>query len=438
MRAKDEKAGQRPAFSFGGRLKPAGGLVFLLIVALVTAEFCLRHDYTRVSFEVCDIVRENYYLASQDRAVEFDRLCHEAAENQVFWISKSRNIRRINARLSALRTSHLNLYDRSESAQIWDNVGFETGIRARRIEGQLVVDHVLLPSPAARAGILAGDSILSLNDDELVTTMDVQMTSGHFRIRRGTDEMNFDIRVEKLVEDLGPRIDDLGQGIARLNLGSFLPQYFDAEKWQGVVERLNHFKSVIIDLRGNSGGSFPAMLRAVSPFFCSRGSGVLIGSLYHFTRKGEGYSMPHRTVVLDDELDNEKQLDQLGRATWIELRTFSTYGCFKGAAVVLTDAGTASTAEIFASIFRKRPLSKVMGQSTAGEVVMARWFEVDTLGDGYLLSVPVAGFVTPDGEELEGRGIQPQKLLYDNLALALRGQNSWVVEAESALRKMAR
>jgi C-terminal processing protease CtpA/Prc len=77
-----------------------------------------------------------------------------------------------------------------------------------------------------------------------------------------------------------------------------------------------------------------------------------------------------------------------------------------------------------------RPNTKVWGVPTAGEVVVARWFDLSPLGfSGYSLSVPIAGFTTATGIELEAEGITPSKLLFYDLSQARRGEDSWITNS---------
>src|SRR5690606_14906292 len=93
---------------------------------------------------------------------------------------------------------------------------------------------------------------------------------------------------------------------AHLRLSSFLPQYFEREKWLDIVSSLAPYERLIIDLRGNSGGSFPAMLRVLSTFFCTSEE---IGSL---TRSSVAIEHEEEeAAVLADTLISDLQLRQL-------------------------------------------------------------------------------------------------------------------------------
>ena len=98
--------------------------------------------------------------------------------------------------------------------------------------------------------------------------------------------------------------------------------------------------------------------------------------------------------------------------------------------VVLVDEGTSSVSEIFAQAMTNLPDTNIWGWPTAGQVVMARWFQVGSLGGGdYAMSIPIAGFRAENGEEIERIGVRPKRELQYDLAASLRGEDSWINEA---------
>jgi C-terminal processing protease CtpA/Prc len=107
------------------------------------------------------------------------------------------------------------------------------------------------------------------------------------------------------------------------------------------------------------------------------------------------------------------------------LKTFDGYGCYKGRTLVLVDQNTSSVSEIFA-----HAMPKVWGLLTAGQVVMARWFSIGSLGGGdFAMSIPIAGFRAPNGDEIEKDGVRPSHLLSYDLKKALSGEDNWLSEA---------
>lgn len=405
-------------------------IVFVCGIAFSTGIIVLKSAYQDAANEICDLVQENYFLIQSSEGATFIQACRYFAKHQKFLFSKAANIQRMNSRLALIRTSHLAVYDPDENRLMWENQGRETGLRAKIIESSVVIHRIVPQSPAALAGVRPGDQVLGLNGDSLPSLSDIQFVGGRYQIRRQnqSEEMEFDITPALVSEDLSPTIRNLQNNRALLAIPSFLSMYFESEKWREISQQLKNYKAVIIDLRENPGGSFPGMLRAASSFICRT---IRIGKLYQSSKIGL-----RAEADLPDSLDVQSQLKQLETAENIFLRTFSGYNCFSGATAVLVDSGTSSVAEIFAKAMETRAQTQILGQPTAGQVVMAKWFPVTSLGSGeYLLSIPIAGYTTLIGENLEGVGVLPQVGLSYDLERAVLGRDSWLEDAESLLSK---
>lgn len=404
-------------------LKIVGAAFFMMSVALLTGLVQLKASYDAAARGACRLVDQHYYRRERTEVRRFVQWCLDAAQNQSFLLSRSANIKRINDRLAAMRISHLSVYSPAENKLMWENQGLDTGIRSRMVEDQLVVYRVLPQSPADRAGLQPGDSLIALGGEQLNFALAAQTGSGHLRFRRQGKEMAVDLAPEELIEEMSPTLTDLGRGRGLLRLPSFLSQHFAGQEVRDLIDQLSHYKSIVIDLRDNAGGSFPAMLRALSPFFCRP---TAIGMIYHSPAPGL-----RAEVDLRDDLDSQSQLGQLAQAEAIVLRTFPNYGCFRGKVRALIDQGTSSVAEIFAQALFSREDTYVFGQPTSGQVVMAQWFPLAALGsDSFVMSVPIAGYRTISGLDLEDNGVHPQSFLFYDLPAALAGRDNWI---ESAL-----
>ena len=139
--------------------------------------------------------------------------------------------------------------------------------------------------------------------------------------------------------------------------------------------------ALILDLRGNLGGSVNTLLR-------------LIGKFY------------------------EKDLRVLTRVGRDERKEVVAKGAgkdrYQGAVVVLVDAESASASEIFARTLQLTGRGKVIGDRTAGAVRESNGF-FHAIGTQtivvYGTSVTVADLVMPDGGKLENAGVTPDEIV---------------------------
>ena len=398
-------------------------VLFFCAVSLGTAFFILRLHYIDAALEVCNLIDTNYYRSAESDVQSFLRTCRSQARAQSFRFSKSANIARINDRLAFLKTSHLNVYRPEENDQIWESRAVDTGIRARFVEAELIIYRVLEGSAAQTAGLKPGDILISIDDREIGSAMSVQSLAGKYTFQRGDHLHDVKLTPVEITEDLSPKLTAISKSTAVLRLSSFLPQYFETEQWKPISDQLENYDYLIVDLRDNSGGSFPAMLRALSPFRChDHQVGKLIGPSNATERI--------QSVALKDTLDASSQLTQLHEARDVEINTFSEYGCFNGPVTVLIDSGTSSTAEIFAEAFYVRQNSRVWGQPSAGQVVMAQWFQIVNFGgDDTSMSIPIAGYLSATENPIEGEGLLPEKSLNYDPSLSRRGIDSWIEQS---------
>ncbi len=160
-----------------------------------------------------------------------------------------------------------------------------------------------------------------------------------------------------------------------------LPDFVMAEKGaDNMVDEARLSKTLILDLRGNPGGSAEAVDRMVANFF-----------------------------------DHEVKVgDYVGRKK-IDLRpTVRGRDRFQGKLIVLIDSQSSSAAEIFARVMQLEKRATVIGDRSAGAVMVAKDFPMSSGLDHtifYGASVTVAQMLMKDGSCLEHVGVQPDELV---------------------------
>jgi carboxyl-terminal processing protease len=182
----------------------------------------------------------------------------------------------------------------------------------------------------------------------------------------------------------------------RLPSGRLLLRFdaFDAASADWVIDQLRSAPSegVLLDLRRNSGGRSLAEHRVL---------GALLG--------------PDLTMGVN--LDGRRRVQ----------RSMGTK-VYAGPLAVLVGANSASAAEASAAALRYHGRAIIVGQRTAGALLVSRDFR---LPGGGSIQIPVADYFTPSGERLEGQGVVPDREVRPTLA-AIRAERDLVVEAAEA------
>ncbi|MGI8402370.1 MAG: S41 family peptidase [Gemmatimonadaceae bacterium] len=148
-----------------------------------------------------------------------------------------------------------------------------------------------------------------------------------------------------------------------------------------MLDRARSRGSLILDLRGNLGGSANTLMHLIGQF----------------------YEKDH--VVLT-QVGRDKRSEVVAKGAGKDR--------FQGAVVVLVDAESASASEIFARTMQLTGRGKVIGDRTAGAVRESMGYR-HTVGTAmiipYGMSVTIADVVMPDGGKLENAGVIPDELV---------------------------
>lgn len=148
------------------------------------------------------------------------------------------------------------------------------------------------------------------------------------------------------------------------------------------IDQFREADGLIIDLRGNVGGIV----------------GMLIGTSGHFFKESGSLG----AMIMRD---NKLQL-------FINPRLVNTKGekvePYSGPVAILVDEITASASEVFAGGMQDLGRARVFGRTTAGQALPAVY---ENLPNGDSLYRPVADFIPPKGQRLEGRGVIPDEIV---------------------------
>jgi carboxyl-terminal processing protease len=398
----------------------------LVVVGLGFGHWWTGRSFNREAFAaVCDLSSRHFYRNDPAFSL-WVADCNNKARAVDPELSKSELIVLIQAHMDALGISHFAVYSPQEDKKLWTGESIDTGVRARYVEDRLFIFRVFEGSAGYEAGLRPGDEVLEILGAAQVTPWGVQNRSGVFSVLRNENVLSFEVKAAQFKVQQDPKIEVLSDSAVRLELSSFRSEFFARESWVKIIESLESVDHVVLDLRQNAGGNFVAMLRALSSFVCREKE---IGQLLQ-PRKDR----PPRRGFNDDTND-AYQIAELERSGNLALITYPDYGCFAKKVTVLIGPETASTAEIFAEGMMGRPNTRVIGQPTAGDVVLAVWYSLPILGPGYSLSIPEAVFVNTKGEALENKGLAPEQEVYHQVEDARKGLDTFVEVALGRRRK---
>jgi carboxyl-terminal processing protease len=247
------------------------------------------------------------------------------------------------------------------------------GLRWQVIDGQRVVSEVMPGGAAEEAGVQTGWIVLSRDGQPLEET-------GRYVTRLGRripiEFLDRDERPHSLL--LEPRLlnfqftasRELAPGVRYLRFDRFDT---GTMRWLSQQLKTHHdARAVVLDFRSNPGGNAFVLNVAVAEFFDRR--------------------VPTGTFIKRDGAER----DQHGLA-WFSAR-------YAGQVVILTSPATGSAAEIFAHVLQFHHRATVIGQQTAGAVILSRYYR---LPGGGLLQLPFQDYVGLDGQRLEHRGVTP-------------------------------
>jgi carboxyl-terminal processing protease len=197
--------------------------------------------------------------------------------------------------------------------------------------------------------------------------------------------------------------------------------YLRLSQWNlGVTSRalasLDELKSapgLVIDLRGNPGGSVHAVNRMLERFFARR---TEIGG--STTRTGKPVSILFGTVEI------------------VKLKTVmeGRPDAYKGPVVILMNASSASGSELFAGAMQAGGRAKVVGEPSCG--CLLGFLGYARIPGGGELAYSEVGFVLSNGKRIEGEGVIPDHLVAPTLFDLQQNRDRALEEAQQILRTL--
>ena len=277
-------------------------------------------------------------------------------------------------------------------------------------DGSILVIAPIDETPAARAGIRAGDTIIAI-DGKLLTEVPESDnplrgepgTTVNLRIlREGRDEP-LEVAVQREVVRIGSvRARMLEPGYGYIRISAF--QADTANDFTTELDRLqadagaargHGLRGLVIDLRSNPGGLLTSAVQIADELL----------------EKG-GIVSTRSRIPLNDTEFNATPGDRM-----------------KGApVVVLVDAGSASASEVLAAALGDNGRATLVGSRTFGKGSVQTVLPLD---NGDSIKLTTARYYTPSGTSIQARGIHPDVVLQPD-GQTLKGRPGRVSEAALA------
>ena len=258
------------------------------------------------------------------------------------------------------------------------DVGTGVGIELAK-DGDIVkVVRVLPKNPAASAGILAGDIISKVNDEDVLkkSTSEVSKkirgdsgTTVKITVIRGEERKDFSVTRAKIEN---PSVElSKNDGIATLSIyrfdsetGALAKKYAEEIKNEGISK-------VILDLRGNGGGYVQAAKTVASLWL-------------------------EKNALIVSEKTGSKIVEEIRATGENPLKGIKT--------VILLDNSSASASEIVAGALKEHKAAQIVGEKSYGKGSVQTTIDMP---DGALLKVTIAKWFTPSGKNISNNGISP-------------------------------
>ena len=311
--------------------------------------------------QVYGIVRENYVDKKSD-----DVLFQQAIKGLVGGLD------RYSRYLSAEEYHQLIQYTEGDLASVDFNLNYDIHARAWKIQ------DLKAESDSSKLGLKNGQSIVKIDNQELKNLNQDQIQGLLYGVIGSTLQIQSEnnnstlilVRNKKVETDIEPVL--LHNQVLVLKVRVF--QQDTANEIKRLIEEYSStpLKSVILDLRNNPGGLLSAAVESADLFL---NQGLIVSTKSRSEGDQQFQALP----------SNEFQNIKLG---------------------ILINHRSASAAEVFTAALKEQKRAWVVGENSYGKGVVQKLFP---LPNGAALQMTVSHYYTPNGNMIEGQGIQPNQ-----------------------------
>ncbi|EKE03612.1 MAG: hypothetical protein ACD_20C00176G0007 [uncultured bacterium] len=274
-------------------------------------------------------------------------------------------------------TRFLKPYDFQEQNRSIDAELFGIGVHITKAKDQVTIIDVIDGTPAKKAGLQPGDMIVRI-DNKSTKGLEIKDVAEKVRgkvgskvtigILRDKKELTKEITRERIeIKSVDYKI--LNNNYAYIKISSFISSETSFEMLNA-LDATKNAKGIIIDLRGNQGGLLP--------------NAIFIANM--FINKGDIVSI----------------VDRNGRKKIIKAE--SDISITNKPVVILVNQASASASEILSGALKDHKRAILVGETTYGKGMVQK---IHKLADGSGINITIGKYLTPDGTDINKKGISP-------------------------------
>ncbi len=257
----------------------------------------------------------------------------------------------------------------------YTGIGIE--ITVNKNDGKIIISKVFSDSPASVAGLKVGDQLIALDDvilegkdNTYVSETIKNSKSDIFKIKYLRDKKEYEVNLKRKIITIDSVISKEYD-----NIGYIQIQTFSATTSKQVKNKINNFSSnidsIIIDVRNNTGGYLSAAYE-IADYFISKGKAI-----YQLKDKNNKIS---KYNAKDGVLKS-----------------------FKGISVLINEY-SASASEVLTLALKESANATIIGIKSYGKGTVQ---EKDVLSSGAMVKYTTAYWLSPNGNSINGIGINP-------------------------------
>jgi carboxyl-terminal processing protease len=442
---------------------PRALLLFLLLSVFAPAARSQEKPNTPTTPQIPSVASEpaaKQRLTAKDRKEVFEKVWREihdhyydASYNGVDWdevhqrytplVEATKKDQEFYALMNQMTSELHDAHTRFNSPEQWKNFrqqqGVTVGFSVDDVDGKTAVTSVIPGTDAARAGIEPGMVVLRVDDTPVAARIaEIEKkrqpssseratrwfiynrvfagpadTPVKVALQRG-DGSVFEASVRRQIYSAAPEVTThvLPSGNVYIRFDGF--QHPITKEFRQALQKFRDAPGLIVDLRRNGGGDLAVLLPIAGYFF---------GKKTLFAKDSTRTGKPLSSYVGLFKLPLQLYVGRAGEQI------------YSGPVVILVDAHSASSSEVFAAGMQDTLRAKVIGSQSCGCVLGIAKPRV--MKGGGVLEMSEVLWFSPKGRKLEGTGIIPDKIVMPSVADLQRRRDPVLAEADKSLVRAA-